>query len=173
MKRETTCKGVPQNRIIATKVWTKAWKKLTQKRIQAWIERIPRHIQQVIALDGGNEYREGREDGLVRPYNSAERRAAYAKQLAGYANTEDSRDVTIVQDRVEEEGEREEDLWEDYNNNSDGTLSVTHLDVTHLNSNGDENDRGYGDDSEKSNISDNSSLRRPLLLLAQGYRSSY
>ena len=45
MKRETTCKGVPQNRIIATKVWTKAWKKLTQKRIQAWIERIPRHIQ--------------------------------------------------------------------------------------------------------------------------------
>jgi hypothetical protein len=26
---------------------------------QAWIERIPRHIQEIIRLEGGNEYREG------------------------------------------------------------------------------------------------------------------
>jgi hypothetical protein len=34
------------------------WLELERKRIQAWIERIPRHIQEVIRLDGGNEGRE-------------------------------------------------------------------------------------------------------------------
>ena len=40
--------------------WREAWQELEQKRIQAWIERIPRHIKKVISLDGGNEYKEGR-----------------------------------------------------------------------------------------------------------------
>ncbi|MCJ1359801.1 MAG: hypothetical protein MMC33_009804, partial [Icmadophila ericetorum] len=157
-KRETTCRGEPQNRIIATKIWTIAWKKLGQKRIQEWIERIPRQIQQVIALNGGNEYREGREDGLVRHYNSRERRAAYAKQLAGYANTEDSRDATMVEDPAEEE---EEIIWIDKDDDLDGTLIVIHLDLTHLNSNGDENGGDKGNDSENSNLYDNSSPMHP------------
>ena len=52
---------------------------LTQKRIQEWIERIPRHIAEVIRLKGGNEYREGREEGDVRPYNSTKRANEYIR----------------------------------------------------------------------------------------------
>jgi len=39
---------------------------LEQKHIQHWIERIPRHIQEVIALEGGNAYREGSEERARR-----------------------------------------------------------------------------------------------------------
>ena len=31
----------------------------------------------MIFLDGGNEYREGREIGVVRPYNKEDRRVRY------------------------------------------------------------------------------------------------
>jgi len=41
--------------------WFQAWDELEQWRIQSWIERIPRHIQEVIRLEGDN-YREGVED---------------------------------------------------------------------------------------------------------------
>jgi transposase len=61
MKRYTTRKGAPKNRSEAIKVWERCWKDLTQEQIQAWIERIPRHIQKIIELEGGNEYKEGRE----------------------------------------------------------------------------------------------------------------
>jgi len=33
---------------------------------QAWIKRIVRHIQKVIELEGGNEYREGAIEALRR-----------------------------------------------------------------------------------------------------------
>ncbi|KAF1985386.1 hypothetical protein K402DRAFT_394729, partial [Aulographum hederae CBS 113979] len=46
MKRWTTKKGAPKSRAEA---------------IRAWIERIPRHIKEIIRCEGGNEYREGRE----------------------------------------------------------------------------------------------------------------
>jgi hypothetical protein len=36
---------------------------LTQERIQAWIERIIVHVKEVIRLEGGNEYKEGRNKG--------------------------------------------------------------------------------------------------------------
>jgi len=35
---------------------------MPQKQIQEWIERIPRHIQEVIRLKGSNDYKEGRVD---------------------------------------------------------------------------------------------------------------
>ena len=38
--------------------WTNCWEEMEQKKIQAWIERIPIHIQEVIRLEGGNEYKE-------------------------------------------------------------------------------------------------------------------
>lgn len=60
MKRETTKKGAPKNRADATRAWRKCWKELPQEKIQAWIERIPIHIQKIIELEGGNEYKEGR-----------------------------------------------------------------------------------------------------------------
>ena len=59
IKRVTTRKGAPQQREVARKVWQAAWRDLEQWRIQAWIERIMRHIEKVIELKGGNEYREG------------------------------------------------------------------------------------------------------------------
>ena len=65
MKRETTKKGACRTRIEAERAWIKCWKDLSQKRIQAWIERMPRHITEVIRLRGGNEYLEGREGGAT------------------------------------------------------------------------------------------------------------
>lgn len=62
MKRETTRHGAPRTRAEAERAWKKAWRDLPQEKIQMWIERIMRHIQEVIALEGGNEYREGYED---------------------------------------------------------------------------------------------------------------
>ncbi|EDN03565.1 predicted protein [Histoplasma mississippiense (nom. inval.)] len=65
MKRRTMKKGAPKNHTEAVRVWEQAWKDLPQEKIQAWIERIPVHIQKIIELEGGNEYREGRRHGQV------------------------------------------------------------------------------------------------------------
>ncbi len=74
MKRRTTAKGPPQTRAEGIKVWQQCWKELPQSQIQAWIERIPIHIQKVIELEGGNEYKEGRlhVKRLRRPKNPAQ-----------------------------------------------------------------------------------------------------
>ena len=40
--------------------WLKAWKDLPQANIQVWIEGIMANIKRVIKLEGGNEYKEGR-----------------------------------------------------------------------------------------------------------------
>lgn len=61
MKRYTTKKGAPENRKEGIKRWMATWDELPQGHIQAWIERIPWHIEQIIALEGGNEYKEGRK----------------------------------------------------------------------------------------------------------------
>jgi len=51
MKRQTTKMGAPKSRADATKAWESCWRtQLTQERIQAWIERIPGHIKQIIDL---------------------------------------------------------------------------------------------------------------------------
>jgi hypothetical protein len=47
-------------------VWSKAWKDLEQEKIQAWIERIPEHIEKIIELEGGNNYKEGRNKSPPR-----------------------------------------------------------------------------------------------------------
>lgn len=61
MKRETTKKGAPKSRAEAIRRWKECWEtNLDQARIQAWIERIPIHIQKIIELEGGNEYQEGK-----------------------------------------------------------------------------------------------------------------
>lgn len=66
LKRRTTLRGAPGDRKTAVEAWEKAWERLPQHRIQAWIERIPFHIQEIIRLEGGNEYPEGRPQGDVR-----------------------------------------------------------------------------------------------------------
>jgi len=60
MKRRTTKKGAPKSKKDVIRVWKQVWDDLKQIQIQAWIERIIVHIQQVIKLEGGNEYKEGR-----------------------------------------------------------------------------------------------------------------
>jgi len=60
MKRETTKKGAPKSRAEAIRAWERCWRSLTQEKIQAWIKRVMIHIKEIIRLDGGNEYKEGR-----------------------------------------------------------------------------------------------------------------
>ena len=77
LKRQTTKKGAPKSKKEAEEVWKKAWNDLEQAKIQSWIERIPHHIQEVIRLEGGNEYQEGRakdrrEDVVKEPGPSVE-----------------------------------------------------------------------------------------------------
>ena len=80
IKRQTTRKGVLRTRKDAEERQLYCWNhELIQKRIQEWIERIPRYIVEVIRLKGGNEYREGREGGDVRFYNSTERANEYIR----------------------------------------------------------------------------------------------
>jgi len=70
MKRETTKKGPITNEKELKKAWVKCWNDMPQEKIQAWIKRIPVHIQEIIKLEGGNEYREGQNIGQeqVRVY---------------------------------------------------------------------------------------------------------
>jgi hypothetical protein len=63
MKRKTTEKGLITSKAKLKEEWIKCWEEMPQERIQAWIERIKIHIQEVIRLDGGNEYKEGRLKG--------------------------------------------------------------------------------------------------------------
>lgn len=62
MKRSTTRKGAPTTFGRAASGWRGCWEDIEQGRIQRWIERIPRHIQEIIRLEGGNEYHEGSTD---------------------------------------------------------------------------------------------------------------
>jgi transposase len=66
LKRVTTKKGPPTTRAEAERVWRQAWKELEQWRIQQWIERIPRHIEEIIKCQGDNTYREGKCDKARR-----------------------------------------------------------------------------------------------------------
>ena len=63
IKKETTRRGPTSSRPKLRARWEKCWEDLPQKKIQAWIERIPHHIQEVIRCKGGNEYKEGRKKG--------------------------------------------------------------------------------------------------------------
>ena len=63
MKRHTTKHGPITSQDQLKEAWIKCWQEMPQERIQAWIERIVLHIKEVIKLDGGNEYKEGRLKG--------------------------------------------------------------------------------------------------------------
>ena len=63
MKRHTTKHGPITSRAQLKEAWIECWKEMPQERIQQWIERIVDHVQEVIQLESGNEYREGRLKG--------------------------------------------------------------------------------------------------------------
>ncbi len=56
MKAQTTKDGPPSTRAEAEERWLNAWNELSQETIQGWIKRIMHHIQEIIRLEGGNEY---------------------------------------------------------------------------------------------------------------------
>jgi hypothetical protein len=58
MKRETTKHGAATSQKQMKEDWIECWENLPQEKLQKWIERIPIHIQEVIKLQGGNEYKE-------------------------------------------------------------------------------------------------------------------
>ena len=97
-----------------TKAWVKCWEKeLTQERIQAWISRIPRHIQQIIELKGGNEYREDRaENDSIRSYNSKERKERYARRKAGFRPDDDEDDDDDVKESINQVNELDVEIEE-------------------------------------------------------------
>src|ERR1700759_4033984 len=57
LKKKTSWNGVPPTMKQLMKAWRGAWKGLPQPQIQIWIEGIVRNIQEVIRLEGGNEYK--------------------------------------------------------------------------------------------------------------------
>lgn len=63
LKRHTTRKGRHIVRAEAIKAWERSWAEMPQSAVQGWIERIPHHVEQIIQLGGGNEYKEGRNYG--------------------------------------------------------------------------------------------------------------
>lgn len=88
MKRRTTRSGAPKSGPEAERVWRKEWASFEQKRLQAFVERIPWHIQQVIACEGGNEYNEGRNKCLQNEfYALAKMYGAYGCYAQTYQNT--------------------------------------------------------------------------------------
>ena len=66
MKRHTTKHGPITSRAQLKEAWIKCWKEMPQERIQQWIERIIEHVQEVIRLEGGNEYCEGKLKGKAK-----------------------------------------------------------------------------------------------------------
>jgi transposase len=63
IKKETTRRGPISNRKKLRARWEKYWTDLPQSKIQEWITVIPDYIQEIIRLEGGNKYKEGRKKG--------------------------------------------------------------------------------------------------------------
>jgi hypothetical protein len=66
MKRDTTKHGAITSHAQLKEEWIKCWKEISQECIQAWIEQIIEHVREVIRLNGGNEYCEGRLKGKAK-----------------------------------------------------------------------------------------------------------
>ena len=65
MKRNTALHKDFESRPKLREIWVEQWQKLQQSKIQAWVQRIVRHIKEVIRLEGGNDYREGSVDSVL------------------------------------------------------------------------------------------------------------
>jgi hypothetical protein len=63
IKQYTTKHGAITSQAELKEAWIKCWQEIPQERIQAWIKRIMDYIPEVIRLEGGNEYKEGRLKG--------------------------------------------------------------------------------------------------------------
>ena len=61
LKRVTTARGAPTTRKEMEAAWLRAWRGMALSTVCVWIEGILNNIKQIIALNGGNNYHEGRE----------------------------------------------------------------------------------------------------------------
>lgn len=114
LKRRTTVRGAPRVHGLMKKSWLKAWDKLEQERIQRWICRIPRHIEKVLALHGGNEYKEGRLDRDSRTINGFWKGHRIKGQLSRLDSIEGAPDLdTSDVDSVDIELEDDVEDWSD------------------------------------------------------------
>jgi len=95
------------------KAWYQAWEDLPQEQIQQWIRAIPDHIQEIIRLEGGNEYKEGvqsfkrswagrRVKGKLSTLQFIDRKEPQA------GNTQDNSDDELFED-VDDDTESEEE----------------------------------------------------------------
>ena len=71
IKRRVTARGCPHTKAELEAAFEREWKQLPIEQVRKWIEAIPRHIRQVIQLEGGNNYKEGRD--LKRGYKGERR----------------------------------------------------------------------------------------------------
>ena len=60
-------RGSARSRKEQERRWKRAWRELPQERIQMWIEGVYNNVQEVLRLQGGNEYKEGRA-ATIRQY---------------------------------------------------------------------------------------------------------
>jgi hypothetical protein len=63
MKKEITKQGLITDRKKLKARWEKCWQDLFQSKIQKWIKAIPYYVKEIIRLEGGNKYKEGRKKG--------------------------------------------------------------------------------------------------------------
>lgn len=95
LKKSTTLRGAPADKKTAKSAWLRAWDNLPQRQIQKWIERIPRQIQEVIRLEGGNEYKEGRTGKETRKWKGLRIKGKLSKRAflqEGDVNIDDGLD---------------------------------------------------------------------------------
>lgn len=96
-------------------LWLQTWKDLPQRRIQEWIERIPQDIKDVIRLEGGNEYSEGRakkRSGHVLvnvSRESSQKRAVFeAIDETNRAESDNRNSLNIINEGIEAVWEKED-----------------------------------------------------------------
>ena len=63
MKRETTKKEGGTSKKQMKIDWINCWDNMPAEKRHAWVERVYYHVKEVIRLEGGNEYKEGRLKG--------------------------------------------------------------------------------------------------------------
>ena len=77
LKVVTSKYGAPTTKEDAAKRWIEAWQQLSIQRIRVWIRRIMHHIQEVIRLEGNNNYIEStrkyyKSKGISPPWETSD-----------------------------------------------------------------------------------------------------
>jgi hypothetical protein len=115
MKRKITRLETSRSRTAIIKAWIECWtKQLNQDRIQRWIERISRHIQQIIELDESNEYRENKKDDLIRSYDQEDRRTRYLKDKRDFINSDSDDNINDVDVNDVNDVNDDDDEWDEF-----------------------------------------------------------